>query len=223
MPIMNIFVLDRCVRALAKAYFATHLTKIPLEIAQILTAALHLRGMLPKTLPHPYCDEEADIKPYRVSHTHHPWCIATARSPAVYRYVVSVGTALFDQFEAVRGKNHKSRLWFDALAKLVPDTEVELPYRGETVDALFVPADGPECRVPLCFPVDYIRRDSSGKVDVVASYRQYVIQDKARLAKWDCAQSPTWWPCSARVAAKRLQEPPHAKRKRFKAAVKETI
>jgi hypothetical protein len=88
---MNIFILDLDNRKSVKYLISKHLTKMPLETAQILCS--------------PYEQGEA---PYRRSHYNHPCCVWCRESRENYEWLLDYADCIFNEFKKQRGKDHGS-------------------------------------------------------------------------------------------------------------------
>lgn len=93
---MNIFWLDTDPVACAQMHCNKHVVKMPLEYAQLLSAAHHLNG------------SPIASRVYKLSHKHHPCTVWTANSRDAYNQVLALfkATALEYSYRYVR--QHKS-------------------------------------------------------------------------------------------------------------------
>ena len=88
---MNIFILDKDPKKSVSYLVKTHLTKMPLETAQILCS--------------PYSEGQA---PYKRTHYNHPCCVWARESKQNYEWLLDYAELLFNRFETVRCKPHSS-------------------------------------------------------------------------------------------------------------------
>jgi len=155
---VNLFVLHRDPATAARMQCDRHVVKMTLETAQILCSAAHLLGQK---------------APYKPTHRAHPCVLWTAAGRGNWRWVVTHGLALADEYERRFGRVHKSRPVLEWAAG-----------RG-------VGPRGGERRRPfvMAMPEEYRGRDA------VAAYRRYYFAEKARFARWRApARPPGWWP-----------------------------
>ena len=89
---MNLFLLDQNHDRAAQAYYAKHLTKIPLELSQVLSTA------------HRLLDGREDV--YKATHNNHPISLFARESVDNYMFVFNHLQALFQEFHIRRGKIH---------------------------------------------------------------------------------------------------------------------
>lgn len=117
---MNIFILDSDIKKSVSYLMDKHLTKMPLETAQILCS--------------PFMQGEA---PYRRTHYNHPCCVWARKSKQNYEWLLLYGYAIFDEFETQRGKQHGSRYVLDWCAENYD--RLMLPNIGQTPFAQAMP------------------------------------------------------------------------------------
>jgi len=100
---MNIFILDADQKRSAKFHVKSHITKMPLETAQILSTAVrkHFEHIPPSKL-------------YKKTHENHPCCVWASKTRSNFIWLVEFGYYLFKEFEYRRGKQHKSFKIIDA-------------------------------------------------------------------------------------------------------------
>jgi hypothetical protein len=160
---MNIFVLSLCVNKCTEMYVNTHVVKMCLETAQILSTAHRIlagsdEGQM--TL----CDS-AGL--YRITHRHHPCVKWTCASKLNYLWLVDLFSALLNEYRIRFDRIHAcSRLltFFTAhLPKDIPITAEMTPF------ALVMPAEIKE-RFPSSDPA--------------AAYRAYYLEKKSHLFSW---------------------------------------
>lgn len=104
---MNLFILDENFEKNAQFHVNCHITKIPLEAAQILCTVRRLYG-----------DESAK---YKATHIHHPCVKWAANSFANYLWVCKYGRALCKEYTYRYGKTH-------ACQSVINDCMAEVPY-----------------------------------------------------------------------------------------------
>jgi hypothetical protein len=117
---MNIFVLDRDIRACARYHMDRHVVKMILESAQMLCTVLHLQGL------------EA---PYAPTHSRHPCTLWAGATLANWRWLRRLALALNDEFRYrfERDEDHASAV----VARDLPAPP--LPRRKRTPFAQAVP------------------------------------------------------------------------------------
>lgn len=161
---MNIFVLDLDPVLAAQYQCDKHVVKMILESAQLLSTAHHELDSPLKEL----C--------YRPTHKNHPCAIWARTTLGNYNWLYEHFQALSDEYTRRYGKVHKT--WRE---------------RGEV---LFVHPNKipyiPATQHPLCMPDQYKIYDDVGDADVVGSYRNYYLNEKAYFAKWKLG-APEWW------------------------------
>ena len=99
---MNIFALSDDPAKAAKWHMRSHITKMPLEYAQLLSTASSQAGFL---------------QGYRPAHVYHPSTIWTGRSLDNWLWVRELGLELGAVFKTVYGKDHKSTAVIRSLKK----------------------------------------------------------------------------------------------------------
>ena len=170
---MNVFALDKSPRLAAQYHNDTHVRKMIIEYAQLMSTAHRLSGSARPVM-------------YKASHKKHPcthWCRGRA---ARYRWLYALFVALCDEFihrfDKVHLTDRELRLALLRLPKTLADDAHEQSY---DVDG-FV----------LAMPDEY--KSSSA----VESYRQYYINDKRSYVKqgkvidmavWTNREPPWWW------------------------------
>ncbi len=154
---MNIFVLSEDPIQAAKWQCNKHVVKMILETAQLLSAA------------HP-----SHIAPYKHTHVNHPCSKWVRESIDNYKWLVTHGHALCNEYTQRYRKIHKTTSviqWLDANKPALPSIGLT-PFARAIKDEKLHLYD-----------------------DTVQAYRAYYIQDKAKIAKWaPLADPPPWWP-----------------------------
>jgi hypothetical protein len=152
---MNIFILHPEPIMAARMQCDKHLIKMILETAQLL-CAVYPPGMAP----------------YKRTHYNHPCARWTRECEANFRWLLTHGHGLCDEYTRRYGKRHKSEYVFEWVREHVP----ELPQLPLTPFA-------------QAMPDQYKNPD-----DPVAAYRAYYKGEKARFATWKApAQAPSWF------------------------------
>lgn len=112
---MNIFASSPCPIQSAKFLDSKRVTKMVLESAQLLSAALLLNGYT-----------GSDV--YKISHKNHPSSVWTRSTRGNYKWLLAHFKALCEEYTARYGKTHKSSELmpiFQANIDLIPDGELQ--------------------------------------------------------------------------------------------------
>lgn len=183
---MNLFYLDKDLTKCAQYHIDRHVGKMQLEATQLLTSALwvdKLLGYVPRKLEkeelglineHKRMEPDIDDRKftrYLPTHLNHPCAIWVRSSLDNYLWTKEYIIALNEETQWRGNKSHASCK--EAL-RLPPPTE--LPARGYMPHALAMP--------------DEYKTDN-----LVQSYRNYYINEKADIASWKKRGAPEWWPC----------------------------
>jgi disulfide oxidoreductase YuzD len=176
---MNIFYLDNDAKECAKQHMDSHVVKMILEYAQLLSTAHRiLDGELEvyesgnrkfKTWRLP---EDKDDFFYKVTHINHPSAVWARESKANYEWLARLLKELCKEYTFRYGKVHKTESsgLTNALQKAPKNIR-----KGK-----FAP---PTPAMPKAYVTD----------SVLDSYRKYYMNDKAYLAKWKNRDIPSWW------------------------------
>ena len=152
---MNIFVLDKDTKKCAKYHNNKHVVKMILETSQLLCGVHWCSG------------GEA---PYKLSHKNHPCAIWERTSLSNYRWLLSLGKELCEEYTYRYNKTHKC----EQILYWLEENEPNIPESGLTE---FV----------LAMPIEY-------KVDsAVHSYRNYYMGDKREFCVWKDREIPYWY------------------------------
>lgn len=114
---MNIFVLDLDPQKAAQYHNSTHVRKMILETAQILSTALRENGVTSDLL-------------YKSTHKNHPCVLACKNSHSNFGYTLRLGLRLAQEFEYRFGKEHKSKNVLEHICMLlhfIPEGNFNLP------------------------------------------------------------------------------------------------
>jgi hypothetical protein len=108
---MNIFFLDSNPRLAAQYHCDSHVCKMTVESAQLLSTALHLNG-------------STDSRLYKATHKNHPSAIWTRESVRQYAYTLELFAWLLYEYTSRYGKTHacesKLDMFTDSMS-LIPD------------------------------------------------------------------------------------------------------
>lgn len=185
---MNIFYLDPDPKICAEMHLDKHVVKMIIEYAQLMSTAhrvldgeeytdLTANG---RRIKRWRLDDEREDQLMKASHINHPsgiWCRDNQKN---YIWLYSMWYELLKEYTYRYGKQH-------ACARLV-ETLAEWPMniaRGEFYPP--TPAMPPEVKILSANPI------AGRKYDVLKSYHNYYIQNKAHFAKWTKREIPMWF------------------------------
>ena len=131
------------------------------ETAQILSAAHHelKTATIDTTLI------------YKLGHKNNPCSNWAKRSLSNYRWLISLGLALGEEYTKRYNKTHKSETVLNYLKLIEPNI-----------------ADIGVTKFVMVMPDEFISNDNP-----VLSYRVFYNKDKARFAKWKKGNTPYWF------------------------------
>ena len=168
---MNIFWLALSVAECAEYYCDTHVRKIILEIAQMLSTAHRVLS--------PDMIDRFKVAPYKITHRNHPCAVWVRGSRGNYTKAVDMGLALCAVYTRQSHKRHKTQDLLEELKQYLPSFENE---------DVFGTA---ETQPPKCVPEWILRMN----LDVVDSYRLYYMMDKVgviRGSTYNGRTPPEW-------------------------------
>lgn len=168
---MNIFVVDSNPTIAAQSLCDTHVSKMPLESAQMLSTAVRLTNGNTKVAEQlvPLTKDGNRTEVYKVAYQNHPCTVWARETKANFLWLKDHALALCVEFQERFGHHHAS---FPIIASCMEDS---------------IP-DGPLTQFAMAMPDTY-RSD-----DPVASYRKYYINDKRGIAKWNhTRKEPEWY------------------------------
>lgn len=180
---MNIFWLDYELDKAAEYHVAAHITKMPLEAAQLINTVYWVTkviGHVPRKITAEELEQLKQLKrdekklfPYWYSYVNHP-CNIWARS-SLYNFeeLLTYAFCIGDEFEYRRnGRKHSSILVIGDLLECYDLPKLPLTTEFE--------------EKPQCMPDEY-KCD-----DVVEAYRNYYRHGKAHLHDWEQREAPEW-------------------------------
>lgn len=94
---MQVFILDNDVGKNCGYYMDKHVVKIPVEIAQILSTTLRVKGYNSDGI-------------YKSTHIHHPWVKWCCESWDNFDWLLKMGSILCGEYKTRYNKDHKSFL-----------------------------------------------------------------------------------------------------------------
>jgi hypothetical protein len=176
---MNIFYLHANPKICAQQHVDKHCVKMILEYAQLLSTAhrfldgtesivMSVSGRKKKTWTLP---DFRDSVLYSATHINHPSAIWSRRGRENYMHLYNMFIELCAEYTHRYHKIHKCESMKDTLA-LVPNNI------GKEFFTQPTPAMPDYCKVPG---------------DSIASYRNYYIQEKSRMAVWKTRPTPDWY------------------------------
>ena len=179
---MNVFYLDSDPIRCATYHNDKHVVKMILESAQLLSTAHRLLdnfGIVTYKGPngrnrsdHLLPDDIKNQLLYRVTHKNHPSAVWCRSSNENYDWLYRLFIALGDEYTYRYGGTHKC---ISTLALHLEEAPREIPLVG---------FNEPPPAMPDIYKVDG---------DSVASYRNYYIGEKHKMAKWSKRGQPFWW------------------------------
>lgn len=165
---MNIFYLDKDPTRAAQYMCDTHVVKMTLEYAQILSTIIQTQ---------PICNGAGYVEGlYKPTHVNHPSVLWAADSPTNLNWFVKHALATADEYTYRYRKKHKSGEVIELAAHFLDMYEPVKINSGWTEPA-------------QCMPDHY---KVSG--DSVKAYRNYYLGEKKHFAKWaHKRKAPYWW------------------------------
>jgi Pyrimidine dimer DNA glycosylase len=168
---MNIFVTDSNPVIAARNLCDKHISKMIVESAQMLsTAWWTLDGGCPGSIV------------YKPTHQHHPCTKWVMESDGNYLWLGQHALEMCNEYTRRYGRTHKTQCLIQCLWSNSPRN---IPNRGK--------------RIMTDFAHAYYGKDPVGHLmchvpgDPVQSYRNFYKLDKARFAKWNHSDEPSWW------------------------------
>ena len=176
---MNIFYLDNDPVECARAHNNSHVVKMILETAQLLSTAHRALDGVETTV---YSDSGRKTKRlvlkdsrndvlYQSTHVNHPSAVWARQTSANYYWLHSLFVGLLYEYKHRYEKEHKCMFLLDPLNDL-PNNITYGTFTEPT------PAMPVECIV---------------ENDSIASYRNYYINNKQHIAQWTKRNPPVWY------------------------------
>ncbi len=150
---MNRFILHTDPSEAVKLLCDQHVVKMPLEEAQMLSAAVH------------YFRPDRATECYKLTHKNHPCSVWARETRTNYRYALEMFKALLSEYTHRYGKQHAS-------GRLLPIFE-------SIVDSI---PDGPMTRHPQCMPTPY-HKSEFWPVVAYRDYYKHDKSSMARYSK----------------------------------------
>ena len=190
---MNIFYLDKDLTKCVQSYFDSHVVKMPIEYAQMLSTIVRELCSYSENITNPETGEvhtltkvstdivEYNFKThkfelvqqivYKPTHRNHPCTKWVRESSAHFIWLQELANCLAEEFKFRYGKYHKSSLISKQL--IVPTNFNSNSWLRDALQAM---------------PEVYKH------TDVITAYRQYYqSKEKAHLQKWKGRNKPEWW------------------------------
>jgi hypothetical protein len=193
---MNIFYLDPNPRTCAEMHCDKHVVKMIIEYAQLLSTAHRVLDGVPERLRRETTgrqytrytlSDNRDGVLYSATHINHPSAIWVREDEKHYRWLFLMWTELLDEYTHRYGKIHACVRLQNALSS----PPFNIPYGN----AFFAPTPA----MPQELKIESANPVPGRKYDVLASYKNYYIKDKARFAKWKNRNTPEWFAQNANV------------------------
>lgn len=186
---MNIFYLDADPKVCAEMHLDKHVVKMIIEYAQLMSTAhrvldgeeytdLTANG---RRIKRWRLDDEREIHLMKASHMNHPsgiWCRDNEEN---YKWLYEMWTHLLAEYTHRYGKQHACGRLFDMLASA--------PKNISTTGTFYAPTPAMPDEVKIVSSSPVIGR----KYDVLKSYHNYYILNKASFAKWTKREVPLWF------------------------------
>jgi hypothetical protein len=185
---MNIFYLDPDPKICAEMHLDKHVVKMIIEYAQLMSTAhrvidgeeytdLTANG---RRIKRWRINDEREGQLMKASHINHPSGIWCRENLANYHWLYRMWFHLLEEYTHRYGKTHACARLKDVLR--FPPTKIAIgDFYAPT------PAMPVEVKIELLNPV------AGRKYDVLKSYHNYYIQNKAHFAKWTKREVPLWF------------------------------
>jgi hypothetical protein len=185
---MNIFYLDENPIKCAEFHCDKHVVKMIIEYAQLLSTAhrildgdqytdLTANG---RRIKRWRLDDDREQSLMKASHINHPSAIWCRENRENYIWLYRMWCWLCYEYTYRYGKVHACQRLEDVLS-LIPDNIPDGKFFAPT------PAMPPDLKIVAKNPI------VGRKYDVLASYKNYYIQEKASFAKWKNRNTPEWF------------------------------
>ena len=170
---MNIFYLHSDAKICAEMHADKHVVKMILEYCQLLSTAHRMLDGVETTGRSPsgrlmrrwQLPDDREQKLYKATHSNHPSCIWVRKSYANYVWLWKLLDNLCSEYTYRYGKVHKCQ-------------------ESGLVEELMYPPTNISNKLQFTEPTPAMPDEVKVKGDSVASYRNYYINNKQHLAKW---------------------------------------
>jgi hypothetical protein len=185
---MNIFYLDPDPKICAQMHLDKHVTKMIIEYAQLMSTAHRVldgeeyTGLTAngRRIKRWRMNDDREQQLMKASHINHPSGIWCRENSSNYSWLYKMWSHLLSEYTHRYGKMHACGRLKDVL-KNTPKNIVEGNFYAPT------PAMPVEVKIELANPI------AGRKYDVLKSYHNYYILNKAHFAKWTKREVPTWF------------------------------
>jgi hypothetical protein len=184
---MNIFVLDESPIISAQMQCDKHIVKMPLETAQMLCSVWHRYG-------------QGMNVPYKEAHKNHPCTLWAGNDGANYDWLWQHGMELCFEYTRRYNKIHKCQQVI---------MNISLATTLLTPDFIFDKMSTEITPHPQCMPDEYKEQDGffSPEVAIVRAYRQYYVNEKKDIAKWEKSRPmPDWYAQWMTIQKKKMED-----------------
>ena len=185
---MNIFYLDPDEKICAEMHLDKHVTKMAIEYAQLMSTAHRVldgeeyTGLTTngRRIKRWRMNDDREQQLMKASHINHPSAIWSRANRDNYIWLYRMWFYLCKEYTHRYGKIHACERLVNVLY-LPPENIAEGNFYPPT------PAMPVEVKVELLNPI------AGRKYDVLKSYHNYYILNKAHFAKWTKREVPTWF------------------------------
>lgn len=162
-----------------------HVVKMILEYCQLLSTAHRVldgqefvepskKGRMMKRWLLPR--QELDLAAYKATHVNHPSAVWVRQSVSNYLWLSNLLVELCKEYTHRYGKVHKCES--SGLVKIL---------------YIYTPLNFPLTAIGFTQPTPAMPDKYKVEGDSIASYRNYYIGDKQRMASWKNRPTPEWW------------------------------
>lgn len=166
---MNIFAVDESPFKAAEALCDKHVVKMILESCQLLSTWAYLK--------HP--EHYDSTKFYKPTHKNHPCTQWLLESDANVWWLLDHTSELCFQYRLRYGKSHASS---QILTNILYSVPVDL------LETYSLPVRRHITPFKQCMPEQYRIPGNP-----IQAYRNYMVAEKSRFAKWKLGNKPEWW------------------------------
>ena len=185
---MNIFYLDSDPKTCAQMHCDKHVVKMIIEYAQLLSTAHRVidgeeytdKTANGRNIKRWRLNDTREQSLYKATHINHPSAIWCRENIQNYNWLYQLFHELCHEYTYRYGKVH-------ACAKLLDEL------RSPPVNIKFGDFFAPTPAMPGELKVVAKNPIVGRKYDVLASYKNYYIQEKASFAKWKNRNTPEWF------------------------------
>ena len=178
---MNLFFLDLNAKLCAAYHCDKHCVKMILEACQMMWAAFHAtgKGDWIESVP-------AGIKVYKLTHKNHPTSIWVRSSQANFIWTATLAKELCLEYTRRYKKRHACQNMIEWFLENVP----ECNEKEEAKDTTYY------CSTSIpkgCTPPPLAMPEQHQTSDLIESYREYYVYEKAEIVCWNRGPTPDWF------------------------------